>query len=338
MKATTEMKRQLEQIFLYLTLQCDSRCITCYMHKHYSNPRQMPFQKAKEYIQKYRSWGAKKLTLLGGEPTLYPHLAQLVKFAKDIGYSHVRIQTNGQFDSTIFIHPSILENVDTFCFSVDGHTEALNYFIRAGCSLNKTLENMRFAKQLGYDVRTNTTITSVNIDHIFDIVNVVENNGSSVAYLNVVFSMGAALNHPYLIVYPKQWINTFDEIKKHSHKFRAKVKVPIGYIVSVPIDHCCIAFKMLRLYVMPNGDAYPCILFVDQPKLQVDACPYSHKLISYTYATYEEMSKYCYFLSVNKDSLKPSCLYYRKVFGGRYDNTWCSQREKNTSVKGHTYA
>jgi len=337
MKVTTEMRRQLEQVFLYPTLECSSQCISCYMYEHYSNPREVPFQKAREYIKKYRSWGVKKLTLLGGEPTSYLHLPRLIKYARDIGYSYIRIQTNGQFDSMGFTLSSMLENIDTFSFSIDGHTENLNRRIRQGCSLNKILENMKLVKQLGCDVRTNITVTSINIDHILDIINFAENNGASVVYLNIIFSMGAASKHSFLNVSSKQWISVFNEIKKNSHKFRATVKLPMGYAFHEPHDHRCIAFRIKRLYVMPNGDAYPCILFIHQPKLQLDSCSYSDKLALYTNVPREEMDRYCRFLPINEKGVKPLCLYYKKVFGRGCNDTQYGSKEKNTPVKNHSY-
>ena len=316
MEDMSKTKSQLEQIFLYLTLRCNVQCITCYMHKHYSTIREMSFEMAKDVLKKYHSLGAKKLTLIGGEPTLHPHLEELAKFAKDTDYSYVRIQTNGQFDSKILTSPLIQKNVDTFSFSIDGHTEDLNHKIRRGCSLNKALENLRLAEQLGYDVRVNVTATSINIDHIFDIIALAENNDVSMIYLNKAFPMGAASGQPYLVVSPEQWINVFNKIKENSRKFKVRVKVPVGYASYYPAEHHCIAFEISRLYVMPNGDAYPCILFVDNPELRLDEDPYYDKLANRVKVSSEKMNSYCPFFRFQDNKLKLLCLYYRKAFGG----------------------
>lgn len=316
MEDMSKTKSQLEQIFVYLTLRCNAQCITCYMYKHYSTIREMSFEVAKDVLKKYHSLGAKKLTLLGGEPTLHSHLEELVEFAKNTGYSYVRIQTNGQFDSKILTSPLVQKNVDTFSFSMDGHTEDFNHKIRKGCSLNKTLENLRLAKQLGYDVRVNVTVTSINIVHIFDIIALAENNDVSMIYLNIVFPMGAASSQPYLAVSPEQWIDVFNKIRENSHKFKVRVKVPVGYASYYPVEHHCIAFEIKRLYVMPNGDAYPCILFVDNTKLRLDEEPYYDKLTNRVKVSSEKMNSYCHFLRFQGNKLRPLCIYYRKIFGG----------------------
>ncbi len=276
----------------------------------------MSFEMAKDVLKKYHSLGAKKLTLLGGEPTLHLYLEKLVEFAKDMGYSYVRIQTNGQFDSKILRSPLIQKNVDTFSFSIDGHTEDFNHRIRKGCSLNKTLENLRLAEQLGYDVRVNVTATSINIVHIFDIITLAENNDVSLIYLNIVFPMGAASNQPYLAVSPEQWINVFNKIKENSRKFKVRVKVPVGYASYYLVEHRCIAFEISRLYVMPNGDAYPCILFVNNTELRLDEYPNYDKFTNHVKVSSEKMNGYCPFLRFKDNKLRPLCVYYRKIFGG----------------------
>ena len=302
-------------IFLYVTLQCNCQCVTCYMQKHYSGLREISSEVAHDIIERYRSWGAQKLTLLGGEPTLYAHLGRIAEFAKAIGYSYVRIQTNGQFGPEVLTDTLVQKNVDTFCFSVDGPTEIVNGMIRKGCSLTKTLENMRIAKQIGYDVRANVTVTSINVDYVFDTIKLSEELEASVVYLNIAFPMGAAVRQNHLIVSFEKWNRVFNELKKNSSKFSAVVKVPVGYAYGDVDGHCCVALKFERLYVMPNGDCYPCILFVDKPKLRLGEKVYSKTLALYAGVTVEEMNSFCHFLPAYEGEPKSLCLYHKKFLG-----------------------
>lgn len=290
------------------------------MYKHYSNTVELPFHKAQEILQKYYKLGAKKLTLLGGEPMLHPNLEEIAKFAKDLGYSYVRIQTNGQFDPEILQDPLILNNVDTFSFSVDGPDERKNSIIRIRCSLDKTLQNIKVAQNLGYDTRIAVTVTSLNINDLFDIVKLSEKVGVSVVYLNLVFPMGSAKGKTFLEVSPNQWLKAYRELKKHSQNYKVKIKLPIGYSSITPNDHKCIALELSRLYIMPNGDAYPCVLFIDKPNLKISEKGYINKIINYVNTSVEELNNRCYMLFSQENELKPLCLYYREILGGTGEN------------------
>lgn len=310
---------KLEQIFLYVTFKCNCRCITCYIRDHYSPIKEIPIKHAQEILSHYRSLGAHRLTLLGGEPSLYKGIFDLIEHAKTVGYKYIRIQTNGQFDCEFLENKTIQEYVDTFSFSIDGATEKSNKKIRIGCSLGKTLQNMSLAKSIGFDIRVNVTVTSSNINELFDIINVVSKIDPSVIYLNIVFPMGGAVNKPSLCVNPLEWKNLYEKIKQLFVNSKIKIKLPVGYANTLPIDHQCIALNFRRLYVMPNGDAYPCILFIDNPNLSFNSLPkeYLKKIMNYFgVSSSGNLNFYCPILKERDYSLKPLCLYYRKIFGG----------------------
>jgi MoaA/NifB/PqqE/SkfB family radical SAM enzyme len=102
--------------------------------------------------------GAKKLTLLGGEPTLYGQdtksgysISCLVNLAKEIGYEYVRMDTNGIFEPSL-LEDSNLRKIDEISFSIDGYDEKTNDPIRGEGSFNKAVENITRAIELGYNV------------------------------------------------------------------------------------------------------------------------------------------------------------------------------------------
>lgn len=315
------MDYELEQIFLYVTLNCNASCEPCYIRNHYCPIKNLPFEKAKEILLKYLSFGAHKLTLLGGEPTLYKEIFKLIEFAKSFGYEYIRIQTNGQFTQDFLKEEVIKKNVDTFSFSIDGATEKSNSLIRTGCSLERTLFNMMMAKKIGYDTRVNITITSLNLDEIFDIFKLLSKDylKPSIVYLNIVFPIGGARDNYILCdVNPIRWLEKYEEIRERATELPFKVKLPIGFSSNLPPDHQCIALTLKRLYIMPNGDAYPCILFIDKPSLSVKMEEASHylKTISKKLGLPNSSSNrsFCPILSLyNPGAL---CLYYRKIFGG----------------------
>ena len=55
---------------------------------------------AKRVIRECADLGLKKICYhMNGEPLLYPHLVELVKLAKDLGYTYIFLTTNGTVGS-----------------------------------------------------------------------------------------------------------------------------------------------------------------------------------------------------------------------------------------------
>ena len=117
----------LKQVFLYLIDDCNLRCVQC-LYKldicFQVEKKEIAFEDAVKLISDFRELGAVKLTLMGGEPTLYgkkdgnKQLLELIKKSKELGYEYVRIDTNGQFDSELLEEPE-LKMLDEVTFSID---------------------------------------------------------------------------------------------------------------------------------------------------------------------------------------------------------------------------
>ena len=148
--------KNLRQVFLYLVDDCNLRCTQCLykleigfqMHK-----KEMDYEDAVKLISDFREMGAIKLTLMGGEPTLYgikehnKPLLDLIKKSKELGYEYVRIDTNGQFNSDLLDQPEF-KMLDEITFSIDGPTPEINDPIRGKGSFEKFLKNMLMSIQL----------------------------------------------------------------------------------------------------------------------------------------------------------------------------------------------
>jgi len=81
--------------FLILTYDCNNRCKWCYASPSNFKKDLMDFEKIKKYLKLMKSLGIKPLGLLGGEPTLYPKLFDVIKLAKEFSFK-VTLYTNGR--------------------------------------------------------------------------------------------------------------------------------------------------------------------------------------------------------------------------------------------------
>jgi MoaA/NifB/PqqE/SkfB family radical SAM enzyme len=133
------------QLFLYVTQQCNIRCIMCYSLDTLERGRDLTFEETIKVLRYFRNEGIQKLSLLGGEPTKYAQLPELIEGAAEIGYTFIRIATNGIFNRRLLDDPRV-RILEVICFSIDGATPEVNDPIRNGGRLWITLRNLDYAK------------------------------------------------------------------------------------------------------------------------------------------------------------------------------------------------
>ncbi len=80
--------------WLNVNQACNLRCKWCYAeHTGYSPEQEMSLGMAKQLVELSLEVGVKEFVLIGGEPTLWPHLFELLTFIKKYG-TPVSIITN----------------------------------------------------------------------------------------------------------------------------------------------------------------------------------------------------------------------------------------------------
>lgn len=132
-------------MFLYITDECNLRCIHC-LYKpdliFHLKEKEIELNTALALVSDFREMGVSKLTIMGGEPTLYgvsqkwKPLLEVISKAKNFGYEYIRIDTNGQFDEKL-LEKEEFKKLDEITFSLDGSTPEINYPIRGDNSFQK---------------------------------------------------------------------------------------------------------------------------------------------------------------------------------------------------------
>lgn len=106
--------------------------------------------------------GAEKLTFVGGEPTLCPHLPDLVTEAKRVGLTTMLV-TNGSRLSVADVR-RLSDTLDWLCVSID------SFDARRSCEIGRggerstphAVELLREAKRVGMRTKVNTVVNALN--------------------------------------------------------------------------------------------------------------------------------------------------------------------------------
>ena len=131
---------------LLITNRCDLRCSYCFMNAGASGKVYEPtLNQIRDLIIQARNTrpvGSKAIQITGGEPTIREDLIDIVRMCKEIGFSHVQVNTNGLklAESVDFCRQLKEEKVNTVYMSFDGVTKKTNPWI----DLNKkAIDNLR---------------------------------------------------------------------------------------------------------------------------------------------------------------------------------------------------
>jgi MoaA/NifB/PqqE/SkfB family radical SAM enzyme len=153
--------RRVQQVFIYINDQCNLSCRQCIYKPHvtYHNDREIPQEQAMGLLQAMRDLGAHKVTFLGGEPTLYGRrsensLRDIIRFCRSIGYSYIRMDTNGLFPEALYEAASLV-SLDELAFSLDGYDSHTNDMLRGVGTFPKINRQILRANKLG--VQTSIT-------------------------------------------------------------------------------------------------------------------------------------------------------------------------------------
>ena len=143
-----EHKSQSVLTNLLVTNRCDLRCNYCFMNAGASGkvyePTLAQIRELMVQARNERPMGSKALQITGGEPTIREDLLDIVKMAKEVGFSHVQVNTNGikLAESVDYCKKLKEAQVNTVYMSFDGVSKKTNPWI----DLNKkAIKNLRKA-------------------------------------------------------------------------------------------------------------------------------------------------------------------------------------------------
>ncbi len=131
---------------LLVTNRCNLRCSYCFMNAGASGKVYEPsLEQLRDLMiqaRNARPIGSKAIQITGGEPTIREDLLDIIHMAKELGFSHVQVNTNGLklADDVEYCRALKEAKVNTIYMSFDGVSREANPWI----DLNKkAIENLR---------------------------------------------------------------------------------------------------------------------------------------------------------------------------------------------------
>ena len=176
------IEKNLEQVWLELTQRCGNKCIHCYegeLHKEVEYP--ITFDKWKDVIYQLSEIKCKRIQFIGGEPSLYKNLPDLIEYASQVGIENISIFSNLYSISDRLLE-SIINNKVSVHFSIYGATPSQHDSItQIDGSFQKLINNLELLLKNKVNVNAHVVIMKENEPYIeqiysilakFNIVNV----------------------------------------------------------------------------------------------------------------------------------------------------------------------
>ena len=271
--------RNLHQVFVYVVDECNLECEQCLYKpsiKFSIGRKEIPYEELINLIADFRRMGATKLSILGGEPTLYgkkennkPLFNLILMAKKTLKYQYVRLDTNGTFDESILYNEDF-KLLDELTFSIDGYDAATHDKIRSVGVFDKAIDNIKVATSLGYNVHITSCIYNEllkkesNGDYKLErLIHLAEKLGVSSLNFHALIKDGTPIDtwSGELQVTPSLWHEIYYILQDNIRmgKYKIDLRVPQSFISKECFDKkpkyygYCPAKLGERILVHPNG-------------------------------------------------------------------------------------
>lgn len=180
----------LKRCWLTLNRSCNLRCVWCYAsNTNYKKEDTLSFEDATKIIDICSEVGIKGIVLMGGEPTLYPHLFDLIQYINDKRMS-VSIITNGVlFSNKEFADKILASKLNSITISFKGENREIFRNVTGFDRYNDVIEGIKYLIHKGRQFTVSMVLTNDNIPSYIEGVRTLYNLGVKHFHFSFCYEM-----------------------------------------------------------------------------------------------------------------------------------------------------
>lgn len=256
-------------VFFHILTGCNLSCSHCYINPEQHGTASLPYSTILSWLRLFaRPDKQTNLILLGGEPTLHPDLAAVIKAAKTMRYG-VTVDSNG------FLFNNLLDMVtpdqlDYLSFSLDGPDAVVNDPIRGQGVFDICTANIKKAVASGFKTSLIYTVSGLNIDHLHRMPDLLAELGVRRLFIQVIGLRGKSAETKSSVstspwqVDPERWLGMVPRVAGEAARLGVHVTYPKVYLdPGDPFE--CAGVVAENFFIFPNGRVYQCPLCEDHP-------------------------------------------------------------------------
>ena len=184
----------MRRLDLKVGFKCNNFCKHCAQGLKRSHIPDKTTQEIKQELEFALSKGIREVVFTGGEPTVRKDIIELTKFASEIGYKNIQIQTNGRmFASKKFTAAMMEAGMTEFSPALNGHIPALHdYLSSVPGAWKQTVQGIRNVREYDISIITNTVVSKPNYRFLHRITQLLVDLGVDQYQLAFVHPVGGA--------------------------------------------------------------------------------------------------------------------------------------------------
>jgi radical SAM protein with 4Fe4S-binding SPASM domain len=239
------------------SLRCNYRCPYCYVPRQPDVSKELTRSEIKGVIRQAAGLGARKIIILGGEPTIYPHLLEMITFIRAEGLD-VEMFTNGSGITADFAQ-TLAENYVRVVLKMNSFDEATQDRLTGiPGSYRQIRQALDHLKRAGYPsgdrfLAVSTVICRDNRDEILPMWQWLRDQGIA-PYFEIITPQANAVEHPELHLPPEDLERLFHAIARLDRERYGHVWEPQPPL----LGNKCLRHRFSCL-VTARGDVLPCV-------------------------------------------------------------------------------
>ncbi len=156
---------------------CNADCDMCSWKK---KTEKLPYKNVLKILDQASLLGIKNINFTGGEPSIYPEIIQVLKYAKDKGF-YVSISSNGIWPKRIC--ETIANTIDSADISIDAGNKEDNDLIRGKSGYFKSaFRTLAYLLEKNKPIHVNVTVRPDNAGSLSSIIDILPRRVSSVSF------------------------------------------------------------------------------------------------------------------------------------------------------------
>lgn len=248
---------------LALTYACNNSCGHCYNEAGRRSMASLEPEKWRQVLDRLWAIGTPHVIFTGGEPTLHPHLAELIEHASGLGQV-AGLNTNGRrLAEPGFASRLARAGLDHVQITLESHRPEIHNQMTGADSYRETLAGLRESIRAGLHVITNTTLTRSNVDHVWDLIGFLHDQGLETIAMNGMIHSGSGTGFERAL--------SEDELAPVLAVVKGRAEgLNMQFLWYSPTEYCrCSPLELevgaktcnaaeYSVCVEPNGDVLPC--------------------------------------------------------------------------------
>ena len=256
---------------------CNNRCRWCYAQDTDFTKSEMPLETARKLLLICKDCGVGSINILGGEPTLYANLTEVIKITRDYGMDP-SIVTNGRaFAKKKFVQKIAASGLKNLNVSIKAGSKKDYISFTGADGYDQMVTGFKNLQDADFDASASVTFNRELMKSYNKIIETIILMGAKkiivefcnpIIVNNSIVEVGAP--NPQEIV---AWTNTiFNALLSTGVDFAINPNIPLCFFTKTDTDKMIEADSLIGgchmrcgnvLIFLPNGDLIPCHQFTD---------------------------------------------------------------------------